>query len=372
MRVLTVFGTRPEAIKLAPLLQEFAARGRAVESRVCVTGQHREMLDQVLHLFGVSPDYDLAVMRPGQSLAAITSEVLRGLDGILAKERFDWVLVQGDTTTCMTASLCAYYHKVKVGHVEAGLRTADKHQPFPEEINRRMTATLADAHFAPTQWAADNLRRENIPDRLIHITGNTGIDALRGALARPFDPAGTVLEALPPQGRVVLVTAHRRENFGQPIRDICAAVLDLLAEFPDLSIVYPVHLNPMIQEPVRELLAGQERVLLTPPLDYLPMVHLLQRSCLVLTDSGGLQEEAPGLGKPVLVLRNTTERPEGVEAGLVEVVGTDRRSVTAAARRLLADPAALAAMSRVVSPYGDGHAARRIADILITPAPCPA
>lgn len=365
MKVLTVFGTRPEAIKMAPLVKELARRGGAVQSRVCVTGQHREMLDQVLDLFGIVPDFDLAVMRADQSLAFLTAAVVQGLDSVLAAERYDWVLVQGDTTTCMAASLAAFYHKVRVGHVEAGLRTGDKYQPFPEEINRRITTAVADAHFAPTSWAADNLLRENVQAATVHVTGNTVIDALLDVAGRDFDPAGTPLEGLPDDGRLVLMTAHRRENFGAPIRDICGAVLDLVEEFPDLRVVYPVHLNPNIQGPVRELLGAHPRVTLLPPLDYLPLVQLMRRAHLVLTDSGGIQEEAPGLGKPVLVLRNTTERPEGVDAGTVRLVGTDRAAVAAAARALLTDPAAYEAMAKAANPYGDGTAARKIVDVLL-------
>ena len=349
---------------MAPLVKELARRERGIESRVCVTGQHREMLDQVLELFDVRPDHDLAVMKANQSLAYLTGAIISGLDPVMADGGFDWVLVQGDTTTCMAAGLAAFYHKVRVGHVEAGLRTEDKYQPYPEEINRRITSVLADVHFAPTQWAADNLLAEGIPEDLIHVTGNTVIDALQDVASRPFDPAGTVLQQLPADKRLVLMTTHRRENFGSPIRDICRAVLALVHEFDDVHVVYPVHLNPNIRGPVFEFLGDHPAITLCDPLEYLPLVQLMKRSHLVLTDSGGIQEEAPGLGKPVLVLRNTTERPEGVDAGTVKLVGNTYERITAEARTLLSDPGAYGAMACAANPYGDGTAAKKIVGIL--------
>ncbi len=360
-RILSIFGTRPEAVKMAPVVRELT-RTPGVESLVCVTAQHREMLDQVLDLFNITPDVDLDLMRPGQSLAQLTARVFTHLDPVLANLKLDWVLVQGDTTTVMSAALLAYYHRIKVGHVEAGLRTGDKWQPFPEEINRRVAGVTADLHFAPTEWSRQNLLRENVPDEQIIVTGNTVIDALQWvsempAQALPFDINSGI--------RLVTVTAHRRENFGQPLENICQALLQLSEIYRnDVQFVYPVHLNPNVQEPVYRLLDDIPNITLLPPLDYLPLVHLLKRSTLVLTDSGGLQEEAPGLGVPVLVLREVTERPEGVEAGTVKLVGADPDRIIAETRRLLDDPAAHAAMARAVNPYGDGHAAERIVEAI--------
>jgi UDP-N-acetylglucosamine 2-epimerase (non-hydrolysing) len=365
MKVLAVVGTRPEAIKMAPVVRELARHSGVFDARVCVTGQHRQMLDGVLDLFGIRPDHDLAVMRPGQTPGGVTAAVLVGLEPVLAAERPDWVLVQGDTTTAMTAALAAYYARVRVGHIEAGLRTADKWQPFPEEINRRVVGVVADAHFAPTDWAAGNLLREGVPAERVVVTGNTVIDAIREVARRPFDLAGTPLAGLPlGEAPVIAVTAHRRENFGRGMAEICAGLRAVAERYPDVHLVYPVHLNPNVQEPVRRLLGGLANVHLLPPLDYRPMVWLLDRCRLVITDSGGLQEEAPGLGKPTLVLRATTERPEGVEAGTVRLVGADRGRILAETSRLLDDPVAYAAMARAVNPYGDGRAAGRIAAAL--------
>ena len=364
MKILTIFGTRPEAVKMAPVVRELA-RTPGVEPSVCVTAQHREMLDQVLSLFGITPDIDLDLMRPGQSLAELTARVFTHLDPIIGEFQPDWVLVQGDTTTVMSAALLAYYHRVKVGHVEAGLRTGDKFQPFPEEINRRVAGVVADLHFAPTEWARQNLLCENVPDEHIVVTGNTVIDALHWVVQQPFDFSTLNLDLSPDQ-RLVLVTAHRRENFGQPIENICQAIAELAAHYAgEVQFVYPVHLNPNVQEPVYRLLGDQPNITLLPPLDYLPLVHLMKRTTLVLTDSGGIQEEAPGLGIPTLVLRNTTERPEGVEAGTLKLVGTDPEGIVREARRLLDDPAAHAAMSGAKNPYGDGHAAERIVGALL-------
>jgi len=363
LRVISIFGTRPEAVKMAPVIRELE-RAPGVESLVCVTAQHRQMLDQVLDLFEIAPDIDLDLMRPDQSLAEMTARVFTHLDPVLADLKPDWVLVQGDTTTVMSAALLAYYHHIKVGHVEAGLRTGDKWQPFPEEINRRVAGVIADLHFAPTEWSRQNLLQENVPDAQIVVTGNPVIDALHWVAAQPA-PSLPILRfdelSAAPAPRLILVTAHRRENFGLPIENICAALIELAEHYRgEVQIVYPVHLNPNVQEPVYRLLGEIPNITLLGPLDYLPMVHLLKRSTLVLTDSGGLQEEAPGLGVPVLVMREVTERPEGVEAGTVKLVGADPQRILTETRRLLDDPEAHAAMAQAVNPYGDGHAAERI------------
>jgi UDP-N-acetylglucosamine 2-epimerase (non-hydrolysing) len=339
-----------------------------IEAQVCVTAQHRQMLDQILGLFDIRPDVDLDLMRPDQSLAQLTAAIFTSLDSVLADLKPDWVLVQGDTTTVMASALLAYYHRIKVGHVEAGLRTEDKWQPFPEEINRRVAGVVADLHFAPTEWSRQNLLRENVPPQRIILTGNPVIDALKHVATLPATPdVNQLFEKIgfsPGNGsnkRLVVVTAHRRENFGRPLEQICAALQSLAECYGnDLRIVYPVHLNPNVQEPVYRLLGGVGNISLLPPLDYLPMVQLLKHASLLLTDSGGLQEEAPGLGLPVLVLREVTERPEGVEAGAVRLVGTDATRIVSEARHLMDDTSAHAAMSRAVNPYGDGHAASRI------------
>ncbi len=365
MRALSVFGTRPEAIKMAPVVRELQRHPDFV-ARVCVTAQHREMLDQVLRLFGIRPDYDLNVMAENQTPAQVAAAVLAGLEAVLQQERPDWVLVQGDTTTVAAASLAAYYARCKVGHVEAGLRTHDKWQPFPEELNRRVAGAIADLHFAPTQTARQNLLREGVPDQRILVTGNPVIDALQWVATQPYDLGLGAPDLQPaalgrPGARLVLVTAHRRENLGQPLESICLALSDIAARYDGQAhILYPVHRNPNVWEPVHRLLGDAPNVSLTPPLDYLPLVHALKRAYLVLTDSGGLQEEAPALGIPVLVLREVTERPEAVQAGTVRLVGTERTRIVAEATRLLDDPAAYAQMSRAVNPYGDGHAAQRI------------
>jgi len=360
VKVLSIFGTRPEAVKMAPVVKALAGDPR-IESRVCVTAQHRQMLDQVLDLFGIVPDIDLDLMTPGQSLAELTARVFTHLDPVLTDLEPDWVLVQGDTTTVMAAALLGYYHQIKIGHVEAGLRTGDKFQPFPEEINRRVAGVVADLHFAPTERARQNLLRENIPDALIWVTGNTAIDALHWVVDQPFDFSSLNLKLSPSNPRLVLITAHRRENFGQPLEDICQALKTLADGYQEqVHFIYPVHLNPNIQEPVYRLLGDVPNIILLPPLDYLPMVNVMKRATLVLTDSGGLQEEAPGLGIPTLVLRNTTERPEGIEAGTLKLVGTDTEVIIREARRLLDDPEAHAQMAGAVNPYGDGRAAPRI------------
>jgi UDP-N-acetylglucosamine 2-epimerase (hydrolysing) len=359
--VLSVFGTRPEAIKMAPVVHALAARSGIVAS-VCLTNQHQQMLDQVLELFAIHTDHHLQVMTSGQTPLEVTTRVLERLPPVLAALEPAAVLVQGDTTTTFAAALAAFYAHIPVGHVEAGLRTWRKDSPFPEEMNRHMTTALADWHFAPTTWARDNLLREGVPAERVIVTGNTVTDALRWVAERvPIDPPG-----IPDLGetRLILVTAHRRESFGGPFRELCEALRTLIERNSDVSLVYPVHLNPNVQEPVRAILGGVARVHLVPPVDYGTMVSLLRRSYLVLTDSGGIQEEAPSFGKPVLVMRDTTERPEGVEAGTARLVGTSRERIIAEAERLLGDPVAYAEMSRAHNPYGDGQAAERIADVI--------
>ena len=365
-----VFGTRPEAIKLCPLI--LALRGRpGFETHVCVTAQHREMLDQVLDAFGVSPDADLALMQPDQTLAALTSRATRELDDYLAQTKPDLVLVQGDTTTAFCAALAAFYRRIPVGHVEAGLRTGNKLIPYPEEMNRVLTSRLADYHFAPTQLARRNLLQEGVAAERIFVTGNTVIDALQMAVAktRRMEPSALGLPddiaRLGPDRPLVLITGHRRESFGAGFESICAALARLAAMFPQVVFVYPVHLNPNVREPVFRLLGGRPNVRLTEPLGYLPFVALMDRARIVLTDSGGVQEEAPSLGKPVLVMRDTTERPEAIEAGTARLVGTDTLRIVDAAVQLLTDPKAYARMARIVNPYGDGKACARIVDILL-------
>lgn len=365
IKVLTVIGTRPEAIKMAPVAIELKNHPNQIQSLVCVTAQHREMLDQVLDLFVIKPDYDLDLMREDQSLSKLTARIFTALDSVLEKERPDWVLVEGDTTTVMVASLVAFYHRIKVGHVEAGLRTFDKWQPFPEEINRKIAGSVADLHFAPTETAKGNLLKEGVIPETIHVTGNPVIDALKMVAAMPYDMDSGLLANIPWEKRILLVTAHRRENHGKPLEHICQALLELTKRFDDIQVVYPVHLNPKVQDPVYRLLGDQDWITLLPPLDYQPMVHLMKRAYLVLTDSGGIQEEAPGLGKPVLVLREKTERPEALQAGTVRLVGTNRNQIVQEAEKLLADEVLYQQMAQAVNPYGDGKAAERIIDILL-------
>ena len=361
--ILAIIGTRPEAIKMAPVIAALRARPDAFRPRVCVSGQHRQMLDQVLALFGIAPDHDLDIMRCDQSLGQLTARLHEGLEQVIRQERPDWVLVQGDTTTAMVGAQAAFYQGVRVGHVEAGLRTRDKRQPFPEEINRRIISTIADLHFAPTTWARDNLVREGtVPDD-IRVTGNTVIDALQWATGLPYDPTAGPLAAIPWNRRIILTTCHRRENHGAPLLEICDALREIAA-LPDAHVVYPVHLSPHVQGPVRERLGDCEGITLLPPLDYRAFVYLLERCYLVITDSGGLQEEAPGLGKPVLVLRNRTERPEAIKAGTARLVGTRREQILDETRELLQDRAAYARMAQARNPYGDGHAAERIVQAL--------
>jgi len=369
MRILSVFGTRPEAIKMAPVVRALANHP-AIDARVCVTAQHREMLDQVLDLFNITPDYDLDIMKANQDLAHITQAVLIGMLDVLDDFKPDRILVHGDTTTTFASALAAFYRKVPVGHVEAGLRTGDRYAPYPEEINRKLADGICDLHFAPTDGSAQNLRDENTNEAGIVVTGNTVIDAL-------LDVAGRVqadselrrkLENLFPfidlEKRIILVTGHRRENFGDGFERICSGLAEI-AKRPDVQVIYPVHLNPNVREPVNRILGGHANVHLIEPQDYLPFVYLMERCHLVVTDSGGIQEEAPSLGKPVLVMRDVTERPEAVEAGTVRLVGTDANKLVQEAERLLDDTAHYETMSRAHNPYGDGNAATRIVTALL-------
>lgn len=373
LRVLSVFGTRPEAIKMAPVVRALKQTNE-IESLVCVTAQHRQMLDQVLEVFDIKPDEDLNLMRPNQSLAQLTADVITHLDPIFEKLKPDWVLVQGDTTTVMATALTAFYRQIRIGHVEAGLRTGDKWQPFPEEVNRHVAGVVTDLHFTPTDWARQNLLKENVPADQIVVTGNTVIDALQliASLPAPAETlallkqVGVLSDNFKTDKKLVLITAHRRENFGKPLENICAAIRSLANHYGEVAhFLYPVHLNPNVQKPVNQILGNLPNVTLLPPMDYLPWVHLLKYATLVLTDSGGIQEEAPGLGVPVLVMREVTERPEGVDAGTVRLVGTDRERIIAEARRLLDDPQAHAEMAQAVNPYGDGHAAERIVQAIL-------
>jgi len=366
MKVLSIFGTRPEAIKMAPIVKELEKHPEQIISKVCVTAQHREMLDQVLALFQIQPDFDLDLMQPNQSLSALTARVFTHLDPILMDEKPDWVLVQGDTTTVMAASLVSFYHQIKVGHVEAGLRTFDKWRPFPEEINRKIAGVIADFHFAPTKISHDNLIKEGVREESIFITGNPVIDALKMTAEMSYDLTEGPLAGIPWEKDIILVTAHRRENFGEPIRDICEAIKKIAEKYQDqIHIVYPVHLNPNILNPVQALLGDVKNVSLLEPLDYLPLVQLMKRSYLVLTDSGGIQEEAPGLGKPVLVLRQKTERPEAVQAGTVRLVGTNQEKIINEFSILMENADEYEKLSRAVNPYGDGKTAARIVDLLL-------
>jgi len=367
-KVLSVFGTRPEAIKMSPVVKALAELS-GVDARVAVTGQHREMLDQVLQLFQISPDYDLNIMKPGQGLTEITAGVMAGLKPILEEFAPDLVLVHGDTTTTLSASLASYYQQVPVGHVEAGLRTRNIYSPWPEEINRKVTGAIARLHFAPTEKAAENLRAEGVSEASISITGNTVIDALFEAVALlEADPSLSAKFdgkfGLDPTKRIILVTGHRRESFGDGFQRICDALAEI-ATRKDVQIIYPVHLNPNVKGPVESSLGGLESVRLIAPQDYLPFVHLMRRAHIILTDSGGVQEEAPSLGKPVLVMRDTTERPEAVDAGTVKLVGTNTDLIVREASDLLDNVAAYEAMSRAHNPYGDGLASNRICDAVL-------
>lgn len=365
LKVMSVFGTRPEAIKMAPLVKQLE-KTPEIESIVCVTAQHREMLDQVLEIFDLHPKYDLNIMQSRQTLAGITTRALTGLEEVMAQEKPDIVLVHGDTSTTFAGALAAYYNQVKVGHVEAGLRTYDKYQPFPEEMNRRLTGALTDLHFAPTPLAKTHLLKENIPENGIFVTGNTVIDALAHTIEEDYTFTVAELNTIDfSDKRVIAMTAHRRENLGEPLENICRAVKRLVEDYPDVEVVYAVHKNPAVAEPVHAILGGHERIHLTDPLDLKDMHNLMSRSYLVLTDSGGLQEEVPSMGKPVLVLRNVTERPEGVEAGTLKLAGTEEETIYAMAQELLENPAAYEAMAQAKNPFGDGQASRRIVESIL-------
>lgn len=378
---MLVFGTRPEAIKMAPLVKAFQAASDSFRTLVCVTGQHREMLDQVLHIFDIQPDYDLNIMKQGQDLYDVTSRVLLGLREVLKEARPDVVLVHGDTTTSTAAALAAFYAQIPVGHVEAGLRTHNIYSPWPEEMNRQLTGRMATWHFAPTPLSRQNLLAENVAEAQITVTGNTVIDALYwvvdkikndASLSQQLDAelqrAGYDVERLSGGRKLVLITGHRRENFGDGFIHMCTAIKDLTQRYPQVDFVYPMHLNPNVRKPIHEVfgqdLSGLGNMFFIEPLEYLSFVHLMEKSHIVLTDSGGIQEEAPGLGKPVLVMRDTTERPEALTAGTVKLVGTDYDKIVSAVSTLLDDEAAYAAMSHAVNPYGDGKACGRIVDTL--------
>ena len=362
LRIMSVFGTRPEAIKMAPLVKELERR-EETESIVCVTAQHRQMLDQVLDTFAITPDYDLNIMKQGQTLSDITTAALLGLEGVIKEARPDLILVHGDTTTTFAGALAAFYQQVAIGHVEAGLRTDNKYSPYPEEMNRQMVDRLTDMFFAPTALSRENLLRENVPAEKIYVTGNTAIDAMattvRGDYTHPE------LDWIGENERLILLTAHRRENLGDPMRSIFRGVRRIVDEFPDVKVLYPIHLNPAVRQVAREVFEGCERIRLIEPLEVFDFHNFQNRSFIILTDSGGIQEEAPSLGKPVLVLRDTTERPEGIEAGTLKLVGTDAETIYRETRRLLTDEAEYRRMSRASNPYGDGHASQRIADAII-------
>lgn len=364
IKVFTVFGTRPEAIKMAPLIYELKSRP-SIDCKVCVTAQHREMLDMVMNLFDLKPDFDLNIMTERQTLAGITTKALTGLEEVFRQEKPDLVLVHGDTSTTFAGSLAAYYNQIKVGHVEAGLRTYDKYFPFPEEMNRRLTGAIADLHFSPTKNNRANLINEGINPDTIFVTGNTVIDAFKTTIKRDFSFVGTPLEGIDMDKRFILMTAHRRENLGQPLENICKAVARLVRDFPDIEVIYPVHLNPAVRETANSILGNIPRVHLVEPLDVDVLHNAMAKAHLILTDSGGLQEEAPALGKPVLVLRGETERPEAAEAGTVKIAGTEEDIIYSLASQLLTDEEEYHKMSVAVNPYGDGNASRRITDAIL-------
>lgn len=364
MKVMSVFGTRPEAIKMAPLVRTLN-KDPYFESVLCVTAQHREMLDQVLELFELTPDHDLNIMKPNQTLAMITSNVLNGIEGVLQQEKPDIVLVHGDTSTTFAASLAAFYQQIPVGHVEAGLRTFDRYSPFPEEMNRVMTGHLASLHFAPTERNRQNLLREGIADESIYVTGNTVIDALLQVADKPYEFEDPVLRETDFENRrVITVTCHRRENLGEYMHNIFSAIRDIVEEFEDVEVIYPVHMNPKVRSAASEVLGDHDRVHLIEPLSYQPFVNLMAKSYFIITDSGGMQEEAPALAKPVLVVRKETERPEAIQAGTVRLAGVEREHIYEAARELLVSRETYDAMAHAANPYGDGHACGRIAEAL--------
>ncbi len=365
IKVMTVFGTRPEAIKMAPLVKELEKR-EEIESIVCVTAQHRQMLDQVLERFYITPDYDLNIMQQRQTLSSITCRALTGLEEVMNAAKPDIVLVHGDTSTTFAGALAAFYCKIQVGHVEAGLRTYDKYSPYPEEMNRKLTTALTDLYFAPTKNNRENLLKEMVEEEKIYVTGNTVIDAVRHTVAEDFTFQTPALSEFDyKKGRTILLTAHRRENLGEPLRQILTAVKRIVDDHEDVRVIYPMHLNPAVREPAQEILGGHDRILLIDPVDVEELHNLMNRCYLVMTDSGGLQEEAPSLGKPVLVLRSETERPEAVYAGTVKIAGTDEETIYQMAHELLTDEVAYNAMSRAINPYGDGQASKRIVDAIL-------
>ena len=362
IKVMSIFGTRPEAIKMAPLVKELERR-EETESIVCVTAQHRQMLDQVLDTFAITPDYDLNIMKQGQTLSDITTAALLGLEGVIKEARPDLILVHGDTTTTFAGALAAFYQQVAIGHVEAGLRTGNKYSPYPEEMNRQMVDRLTDMFFAPTALSRENLLRENVPAEKIYVTGNTAIDAMATTVSKDY--THPELDWIGENERLILLTAHRRENLGDPMRSIFRGVRRIVDEFPDVKVLYPIHLNPAVRQVAREVFDGCDRIRLIEPLEVFDFHNFQNRSFLILSDSGGIQEEAPSLGKPVLVLRDTTERPEGIEAGTLKLTGTDEETIYRETRRLLTDEEEYRRMSRASNPYGDGHASERIADAII-------
>ncbi len=365
IKVMTIFGTRPEAIKMAPLVKELEKR-EEIESIVCVTAQHRQMLDQVLDIFEIKPDFDLNIMKDRQTLLSITTRGLEGLDEVMKEAKPDIVLVHGDTSTTFVGSLAAFYNQITVGHVEAGLRTYDKYSPFPEEVNRRLTGVIADMHFAPTERNRANLLKENVSDETIYITGNTVIDALQTTVRADYSFKDETLAKMDWDGkRVIVMTAHRRENLGKPLENICTAVKRLVEEFEDIEVVYPVHMNPAVREVANKVLGNMDRVKLIEPVNADELHNAISRSFMVMTDSGGLQEEAPSLGKPVLVMRTETERPEAVDAGTVKIAGVEEDNIYNMAKTLLTKPEEYAKMAKAINPYGDGHASERIVDAII-------
>jgi len=366
IKVMTVFGTRPEAIKMAPLIKEMGKYPEQIQSIVTVTAQHREMLDQVMEIFSIKPDYDLNIMQPKQTLFDLTTRVLHGLAEVMEKEKPDLVLVHGDTTTTFVASLAAFYKQISVGHVEAGLRTDNKYSPFPEEMNRRLTGALADLHFAPTSTSLANLINEGKKREDIYVTGNTVIDALLSQVAEKYQFHNEILQNLDYEGKkVILVTTHRRENWGQPLENIYSALKEVVETYNNLELVFPIHKNPIVRETAEKILGKTKRIHMIEPLEYLEFINLMNKSYLILTDSGGVQEEAPSLGKPVLVLRENTERPEALEAGTVKLVGTDKNKILQTVKKLLDRPEEYQQMANAVNPYGDGHASKRIVQALL-------
>ena len=362
IKVMSIFGTRPEAIKMAPLVKELEKRDE-IESIVCVTAQHRQMLDQVLETFDITPDYDLNIMKQGQTLGDITTRALNGLEEVIKEVQPDIVLVHGDTTTTFAGALAAFYNQVAIGHVEAGLRTDNKYSPYPEEMNRQMVDCMTDMYFAPTNLSKENLLKENVPEEKIYVTGNTAIDAMATTVKEDY--SHEELKWIKPDERMILLTAHRRENLGDPMRNIFRGIRRVIDEFPDVKVIYPIHLNPKVREVANEVFEGCDRVRLIEPLEVFDFHNFQNKSYIILTDSGGIQEEAPSLGKPVLVLRDTTERPEGIAAGTLKLVGTDEDAIYNETKKLLLDKKAYEKMSKASNPYGDGHASERIADAII-------